>query len=184
MSKFDELCAEYKNYRSEFSSVRSDAISFSGWIVSHYLSYLGISHDSPAFRLIPLEGEEKVNSTYSPFGATHLDDDGYWCMGIRLTIYEQKNMHPQLPLVIGIKFLRNVDNSHTVGLLGSDSKFKISRDDDGRDLIPFFDSIQKEIKKVLKVQVEFLQGKNNKMSTIGFIQHQVDDDLKAGSNGE
>ncbi|MEG5965752.1 MULTISPECIES: hypothetical protein [Enterobacter cloacae complex] len=184
MSKFDELCAAYKNFRSEYSSVREDAISFSGWLVAQYLSYLGIDHSSPAFRLIPLVGEEKVNSTYSPFGATHLGDDGYWCMGIRLTIYEQKNMHPQLPLQIGIKFLRNIDSSHTVGLLGSDSTFKVSRDDDGRELNVFFDSIQKEIQKVLKAQADFLHGKNNKMSTIGFIQQQVDDDLKAESSGE
>lgn len=93
-------------------------------------------------------------------------------------------MHPQLPLQIGIKFLRNIDSSHTVGLLGSDSTFKVSRDDDGRELNVFFDSIQKEIQKVLKAQADFLHGKNNKMSTIGFIQQQVDDDLKAESSGE
>lgn len=184
MSRFNDLCTEYKNYRSEYSDIRNDAIGFSGKLASSYQSYLGIEDDSPVFRLIPLEGQEKVDSTYSPFGATHLDEDGYWCMGIRLTIYEQHNMHPQFPLKMGIKFIRNVDGSHTVGLLGSDAKFRISRDDTVRDLNVFFDSIQKEIKNILKAQIDFLHGKKYKMDTIGFIQQQIDDDLKAESSGE
>lgn len=70
MSKFTELCSAYTEFRNKLSDTRFDAYNFSGHVIKNYLDYLGIDNEK-AYKIIPLDKDEKPNTKYTPTGATH-----------------------------------------------------------------------------------------------------------------
>ncbi|MCI4032743.1 hypothetical protein MRP04_19950 [Dickeya dianthicola] len=171
MSKFTELCKGYEDFRNEFGKVRVDMYGFSSKLVGHYLNYLGISFESNAeYRLIPLEGVVKEDTNYAPAGATHLGDDGYWHLGFLLTIYISKNTYPQQKIKIHFKFLKDYEGKYILLVDELNCKAVINNVDDLNEFIPVFDGVQDGILRFNLSGIDFLYGKNVKMSSIGFIQ--------------
>lgn len=183
MSKFDELCNAYRDLRSEYSAVRSDAIDFSSLLVVEYLRYLNLDSSSTTYKLYPLEGEIKANSTYTPFGATHLGNDGYWHLGFALTVYTEPNTYPKQPFTIHFRYIRNEDGSHQLGVVDLGPDHKISAEGNQGDFDVVFNMIQQNILEYFTHSTDFLKGKERKFPSIGFIQgslaSNLDGDLKA-----
>lgn len=179
MSQFTDLCQAYTKFREVFADTRTDAYEFSRNIAFSYLGYLGIDSDS-AYRLVPLNEPEKEGVKYSPAGATHLGEDGFWHLGFILNIYKAPNVYPQQGFVIDFKFIRNDDNSHIVGVDAIGFNMKVVNQNDPSEFHALFNKIHESILVAFKEQEAFLKGKIAKLPTIGFIQ----DDLLTRLNTE
>jgi hypothetical protein len=172
MSKFKDLCVAYTGFRNHISDARLNAFNFAGHVVQYYLDYLGIDNEN-AYKLIPIDEDVKPNSKYTPAGATHLGEDGFWHLGFTLTVYQESNVYPQAPFQINFKFRRNEDESYTFGVDTIDFTTKILSIRNSNEFIPVFDKIQECILGHFKEFENFLVGKHDKMSSIGFIQEGI-----------
>ncbi|MCK7442528.1 hypothetical protein [Enterobacter roggenkampii] len=169
MSKFTELCSAYTDFRNNLSDTRFAAYNFSGLVIKNYLDYLGIDNEE-AYKIIPLDKDEKPNSKYTPAGATHLGEDGFWHLGFILNVYKDSRTHPQSPFKIDFKFRKNDDDSYSFGVDSIGFVTKITSLRNSNEFTPVFDKIQECILGYFKEFEGFLVGKHDKMSSIGFIQ--------------
>ncbi|HBQ7163924.1 MULTISPECIES: hypothetical protein [Klebsiella] len=172
MSKFTELCSAYTEFRNKLSDTRFSAYNFSCHVIKNYLDYLGIDNED-AYKIIPLDKDEKPNTKYTPAGATHLGDDGFWHLGFILTIYKDPNTYPQSPFQIDFKFRKNDDESYTFGVDSIGFATKIFSLSNSNEFTPVFDKIQECILGHFQEFEDFLVGKHDKMSSIGFIQESI-----------
>ena len=172
MSKFTELCSAYTEFQNKLSDTRLAAFNFSSLVIKNYLDYLGIDNVE-TYKLIPLDKDEKLNTKYTPAGATHLGGDGFWHLGFVLTVYKDSNTYPQSPFQIDFKFRKNDDGSYTFGVDSIDFATKITSLSNSNEFTPVFDKIQECILGHFKEFEDFLVGKHDKMSSIGFIQEGI-----------
>ena len=81
MTKFDTLCTAYKTSRKTNFSYRDEGINFARELIAKYIKFLEVPEDY--FRFVPMDETPKSNTTYSLFGAIHLNDDTYWHLGLQ-----------------------------------------------------------------------------------------------------
>ncbi|MBQ4781286.1 hypothetical protein HER17_05280 [Pectobacterium carotovorum] len=168
MSKFKELCNSFTSFRAVYSQSRDNSICFSKKLVLNYKEYLEISEKD--YKLIPLEDEVKQNAEYTPFGASHLGDDGYWHMGFALTVYKDINLYPKQEFLIHFKFIRYEDGKYSLGVDGLKKESVITDINNKNEFNIIFEEIQNSILEYHETGINFLYGKNSKMPSIGFVQ--------------
>lgn len=181
MSRFKDLCSAYTEFRHNLSETRFNAYNFSAHVVRNYLDYLGVDSDD-TYKLIPLDSHVKPDSVYTPAGATHLGDDGFWHLGFILTVYMEPNTHPQIPFKINFKFRKNGDESYTFGVDSIGFTTKISSALNSNEFTPVFDKVQECILDHFKEFEDFLVGKHEKMSSIGFVQESFVTKINSENN--
>ncbi|EGT3573982.1 hypothetical protein F6R83_13430 [Citrobacter amalonaticus] len=182
MSKFKELCSAYNDFRDQLADTRSNAFDMSNRVAFYYRQYLGIDNEE-AFKLTPLVGQVRNGVKYSPAGATHLGDDGFWHLGIELTVYRNANTYPQQPFKVSFKFIRNEDGSYLLDVDGLNAASIITDVTNAAQFHPVFDKIQENILDYFNENLEFLKGKHKKMSSIGFIQNDLATTINNENNG-
>ncbi|WGE28662.1 hypothetical protein PHA77_14525 [Edwardsiella tarda] len=182
VSKFKELCSAYHEFRDQLSDARNNAFDMSKRVAFYYKQYLGLDNEG-AFKLIPLDERVRDDLKYSPAGATHLGDDGFWYLGVELTVYKNKNTYPQQPFLVRFKFLRKEDGSYLLNVDGLNAASIITDMDDATQFSPVFDKVQENILGYFNENLKFLKGKHNKMSSIGFIQSDLATTINNENNG-
>ncbi|HBU6186673.1 hypothetical protein ACHHZ2_17480 [Citrobacter freundii complex sp. 2024EL-00237] len=182
MSKFEELCSAYKNFRDQLSDTRHNAYSMAHRIAYNYRKYLELDNDA-VLKLIPLDRPVQSGTMYTPAGATHLGEDGFWHLGVELTVYMGANIHPQQTFTISFKFIKNEDGSHLLDVDDLNASTIISDVNNATEFNPVFDKIHENIIGYFNENLEFLKGKHNKMSSIGFIQNSIATTINSENNG-
>jgi|SRR6266853_2103981 len=98
MSKFDEMCSAYTNARNEWQKYRDLCFQYLGILAGGFIAYCGIPESYVSF--VPLNEEPVENRVYSLPGATHFDDDGFWSLGLLITLFEKPNVFPHRTVLI------------------------------------------------------------------------------------
>lgn len=168
MSRFDELCNVYKEYRDGLSDFRMASFQFGRRLIGGYVKYLGASDMD--YKVKPLNKEPEPNMKYSTPGAMHLDDDAYWHLGFFLTIHIDKNTYPKQELRIEFVFKPISDSVYTVSFLGVDGPFLNVDVNSDESFNAIYEQLQTVITKMYKDELDYLRGKTHKLTTIGFVQ--------------
>ena len=142
MSKFEELCKSYKTSRENFLSNKDDSYSFAATLVENYIRYLQIPRE--CLKFLPLNKQIKPNTTYTLFGSIHFDEDGFWHLGVQITIRTVQEDIPEQEVLICFMFKKIGPDRFLVKLYSKDSGHLI---DIGnyQDYTVFFDFLQQEI---------------------------------------
>lgn len=165
MSKFDELCGAYKTAQDNYSNYHTACVKFYGTLVSEFVKYLDCPREQVTF--LPLDKEPDPGSTYSIPGAMHLDDDTYWHLGFRLTLYISPNTFPHQPILLRL-LAKKVDDHFLVKLGKDGPQFKV-HENNPKELEPFFDSLFTAIKEDFENGLQsFLSQGEQEIRRIGF----------------
>jgi len=167
MSKFGELCHAYKVSRDKYFSYRDESFEFARELIGLYTEYLAIPKEQ--FKFIPLDEEPTPNSTYSLFGAIHLNEDTYWHLGLQITIYTSPNIFPHQPIMIRFMFKKSQDNKYFVKISDSDPGHNIEQGNKPQ-FIAFFDFLQDQIRSHFEDGLQEFLEQSAPLRTIGFIQ--------------
>ena len=157
----------YKNSRETYFEYRNRGFNFAGELIRRYVEYLGIPNEQ--FRFVPLDEDPKPNTTYTLFGAIHLNDDSFWHLGLQITIFTAPNEYPQQPLLIKFMFKAS-ENGYLI---------RISEDDPGRNIslgnekefLAFFDFLQTMIQQSFETGLQRFLEQSAPLRTIGFVQN-------------
>ena len=164
MTKFDELCQAYATSRKNYFDYRNACHDFISRLVKKTIKYLEIPEEQ--VKLIPLSEEVKDQCDYSISEAMHLDEDTFWHIGIKITLYEQPDIVPHQPVLIWLMVKKN-DGSFLVKL-GPGSKDFMIRPNEEKDYIHFIDTVFLSIKNSFELELQhFLEGEE-KTRRIGF----------------
>ena len=164
MSKFDELCKSYSDARKYYFDYQESCFQFAGKLVKILVDYIEIPKEQIDF--VPLKEDIKPNTKYSIPGSMHLDDDSYWHLGIKITVYEKKNICPHQPLLVRI-LIKKKDSSYIVKL-GIDGEPIIIRPDIDDDFNIFSESLYKLLKNVYEGRLQKFLEKEEVVKRIGF----------------
>lgn len=164
MTKFEELCQAYTNSRKYYFDYRDSCYQFTGGLMGKISSRLGIPMEQLEF--IPLKEEPKPNTKYSISGAMHLDDDTYWHIGIRITLYEKPNILPHQPVLVRI-LIKKKDNIFTVRLGPAGEVFPI-RQEVEEEYNTFIDAMFSLIKNGFETGLQRFLEKREIVKKIGF----------------
>jgi hypothetical protein len=127
MTRFEELCEAFRQYRADGVAYRDRSLSFITQLLTGFERYLGAPPGR--VRFLPPESPES-NATYNPAGAAKLGEDGRWVVNVRLTLTEGNGVYPELPLLFRFRVLVELDK-FTVRLGDSNRTHTIP---DGADL--------------------------------------------------
>ena len=164
MSKFEELCKAYATSRKNYFDYRETCSKFAHTLVRGMVDYFGCPKGQVKF--IPLNKEVESGSIYTVMGAIHLDDDTFWHLGVRLTLYKAPNIFPHQPFLLRL-LIKKVDDYFTVKLRTEGPEFKVHEDkpDEFNSFYEFiFDLIKEDLEKGLQ---RFLE-QNETVRKIGF----------------
>jgi|SRR5947209_3228308 len=109
MSKFDEMCSVYTNARNEWQTYRDLCFQYLGILSRGFIAYCGIPESYISF--VPLNNDPVEGRQYSLPGAIDFDDDGFWSLGLRITLFEKPNVFPHRMILVPL-FLK--DEGHKV----------------------------------------------------------------------
>ncbi|OJT38445.1 hypothetical protein [Serratia plymuthica] len=145
MSKFEEICAAYKDSKENFNSYRKESMDFAISLGGKYIQYLGVGKEH--FRWVP-EAEQDTKSTgFTIPGAMHLDEDTYWHLGLKIRVFSAPNIMPQQDVFIVFMFKKVADCEYAIKLRSDDKPFIIETDKDTSYTV-FFNYLQKLILEI------------------------------------
>ena len=167
MTKFDTLCTAYKTSRKTNFSYRDEGINFARELIAKYIKFLEVPEDY--FRFVPMDETPKSNTTYSLFGAIHLNDDTYWHLGLQLTLFTAPNEYPRQPILIVFRFKQIADKKFEVKISEEDSGHQISCGIES-EFNDFFEFLQKQIVASFEDGLQEFLEQSAPLRTIGFVQ--------------
>jgi hypothetical protein len=92
MSQYEELWKAFIEGEKRFSRYRDEAWDFAEKFAGGLLDFLGCQQHN--MRVVPLGDEQDLEKTYTIAGALNYDDNGYWSMGILLTVRNPESDRP------------------------------------------------------------------------------------------
>lgn len=167
MTKFDELCSAYKKSRENYFSFRDDGFEFARELMSRYKAFLGVPSDY--FHFLPTDQPVKPGTTYSIFGAIHLNDDTYWRLGLRLTLFSAPNEYPQQPVLVIFRFKKTDEKKYQVKISEEDLGHEISCGNE-TEFKAFFEFLQQQIVAHFEAGLQEFLEQSAPLRTIGFVQ--------------
>lgn len=167
MTRFDELCFAYRTSREKFFSYREDGFMFAGDLVSRYQKFLGVTND--CFVFVPTDKPAKPETTYTLFGAIHLNDDTYWHLGLQFTLFTAPNAYPQQPVLIVFRFKKIGEKKYHVKISEEDSGHEITCGNEA-EFNAFFDFLQQQIVAHFEDGLQEFLEQSAPLRTIGFVQ--------------
>src|SRR5690349_5326877 len=111
MSRFEELCAAYGEFRSRAIAERDGCWNFAIYLMAELKDYLGYPGD---FQFEPVKSKPATGMTYSLPGAMEVDERGSWHLGVLITIYEAPNRFPQFRGLLHLVIKRLSEGSFIV----------------------------------------------------------------------
>ncbi|QLV87827.1 hypothetical protein HV265_12955 [Citrobacter sp. RHBSTW-00678] len=166
MSKFQEICAAYKDSQDSFIAYRTKSTDFAIGLGNRYIKYLGITKEN--FRWVPATDTSTERDGITIPGAMHLDDDTYWHLGMRIKIFSALNVFPQQSLLIIFKFKQKDKDTFEVMVDGDDKRCVIDTSSDASYTV-FFDHLQKIIMGLYEDDLANFLASQQETRTIGFI---------------
>lgn len=166
MNGFEEMCAAYARSRVTYFGYREKCFNYMGSLVSEFIRHCGIPEEQ--IRFVPDNEEPKENTLYSLPGAMHLDEDTFWHVGLRITLYEKPNVFPHQPVLLVI-CVKEMDGKLLV---------KVGAKAEAKE-VDLTDKNQREtlFRQMIGTVINFFEGslqefleKEAPLKTIGFIQ--------------
>jgi hypothetical protein len=165
MSKFEEICAAYKDSKENFNSYRKESMGFAISLGRKYLQYLGV--ETNHFRWVPESKQDDKSTNFTIPGAMHLDDDTYWHLGLKLRVYSAKNVMPQQDVFIVFMFKKIADCEYAIKVRAEDTPHIIETDKDTSYTV-FFNHLQTLILDIYKDDLTNFLESEKSSRRIGF----------------
>lgn len=127
MNKYSELCQEYKRAYRKYWDYKAACSELIWSLVQEMATSLGWPEDRVDF--IPILGPSKPHTSYTPWGAMDLGDDGFFHLGMLLIIdpSTRSTYWPPHSLLLPL-LVRKQEQVFTVKLETSSEEFKIYED--------------------------------------------------------
>ncbi len=101
MSKFEEMCESVAACNRRWIEHRGRCYQNLNRLVAGFKKYCEIPEANICF--LPLDKEPKKNTQYNIVGATHFNDnDGYWHLGLCMTLTKNPNVFPKQRVLVAI----------------------------------------------------------------------------------
>ena len=169
MSKYEDLWTAYQAGAKSFSEYRDEALEFVSRFIIGFCEYL----DCPSDRvmLLPPDKDIDFSKTYTLFGATKYDDDGYWSVNmlLRVTRPDAKlagmfSSGPEAGYIFTLRFIKKGSNYLLRKLDGKHVEFAI---DSEQDRISYYEKLFDLVKDNLENGRE-IGSSNDVIQRIGF----------------
>lgn len=165
MSKFDEMCAAYVESRKNWFSYRDKCSDAMRRLAAGFIKYCEIPEDQ--VRLVPVTGEDRQGKTFSLLGAMNVEDQGFWQLGMQITLFEKPNQYPHQPILI-VLGVKDHDGKLQV-MVGKDGEVQLLNIDDKEQLANFYDKLVILVKKFFRDGLQEFLEKSAPLKTIGFV---------------
>lgn len=169
MSKFEEMCGAYAESRKHWFSYRDRCSDAMRRLVGGFIKYCEIPEDQVKF--VPVNGEDREGKTFSLLGAMHVEDKGFWQMGIQITLFEKPNQFPHQPILI-VLGVKDLDGKLRV-MVGKDGEAHSINLDDEMQVVGLYDQLVLRVKKFFGESLQEFLEKSAPLKTIGFIQDET-----------
>jgi len=137
-SRFQELCRSLAEARSRFSAYRSECFFFAATLSRGFADYTGWPRELVSYEAV---SGAAAAPTQKVEDAMHLDQDGFWHFGLRLTLEEPKG-RGSIPLRVRFKKL---ETRYIISLVGFED-FEVAAPTP-EALQPIYDSIINAVKR-------------------------------------
>lgn len=164
MSKFSEMCQAYANSRQTYFEYRERCYSHFMKLGFGFAGYCEIPESQ--VRFIPLKEEYKSDRQYTLAGATHLDEDTYWHLGIKITLYEDPSTYPQQAMLIRL-CVKELNGKIFVRIGLNDKPVEIDLSDETQ-CVALYENIINQIKAAFQNELQAFLEKSSPLKKIGF----------------
>jgi hypothetical protein len=137
-SRYQDLCRAFADARASFAAYRSECFFFAATFARGFCEYAGWPREGAGFE--PVAGIDP-SPTQRIEEAMHLDADGFWHFGFRLTLDEPKGKGS---ILVRIRF-KKLEARYVVSLYGSE-EFEVAAPTP-EALQPIYDSILNAVKR-------------------------------------
>ena len=110
-SRYQDLCKAFGEARASFAAYRSECFFFAATFARGFTEYAGWPRENAGFE--PVAGAEPA-PTQRIEDAMHLDADGFWHFGFRLTLDEAKGRGS---ILVRIRF-KKLETRYIISLFG------------------------------------------------------------------
>jgi len=110
-SRYQDLCKAFAAARANFAAYRSECFFFAATFARGFTEYSGWPRENAGYE--PVDGVDP-SPTQKIEEAMHLDDDGFWHFGFRLTLDDAKGKGSQL---VRIRF-KKLETRYIISLFG------------------------------------------------------------------
>lgn len=139
MSPFQELCKALENAREAFKGNRSECVWFAAQLSRGLIDHSGWPRELVS--LESLTGATSGTRTENPEDAMNLEDDGFWHVGLRLTLEEPKGRDS---ILLRIR-LKKLEKRYIISLFESED-FEVA-EPKPEALQPIYDAILNAVKR-------------------------------------
>jgi hypothetical protein len=137
-SRYQDLCKAFAEARASFAAYRSECFFFAATFARGFSEYTGWPKDAAGYE--PVAGVDP-EPTQKIEDAMHLDGDGFWHFGFRLTLDEPKGKGS---ILIRIRF-KKLETRYIISLFGFED-FEVAAPTP-EALQPIYDSILNAVKR-------------------------------------
>ncbi len=166
MTKFEELCAAFKDAQSGFEKYRDDCHEFAVELWNRMIEYFQIPPSQ--LSLYRVNEQEEFEATSPPmFNALTLREDAYWQVGFGITLYEAQNTYPQETVIVGLLIRRENGSNFMVKLWGQEEEYAIDRSKP-EDFNHFFEHLHNTIRESYQQGLQTFLDQETTIRKIGF----------------
>jgi len=167
VTQFETLCAAYKTARDGYVLQRENGFLFAQDMINRYIQYMGVPR--ACFRFVPTDQSAKAKTTKSILGAIHPHEDGYWHLGLQLTLFCAPKGYPEQPILIVFRYKQIADAVYEVKISDDDPGHTITRETDA-DFLAFFEFLQSNLVHYFDSGLPRFAEDPPVVKTIGLVQ--------------
>jgi hypothetical protein len=169
MSKFEEMCAAFGKARRDGTEYQHRCFQNLSFLVQGFSKYCEIPPES--IQVVPVDQDAKKDTFYAIPGAAHFDpNDGFWHVGLVITLAERPNTFPRLRALTKVS-VRERDGKVVVKRGGDDRPRELNLGDQ-QQCNEFYDDIVEHVKEALGKRLQDVAVKPSDAQTLGFKVEQ------------
>lgn len=163
MSKFEEMCSTFAKARQDWIEYRDRCVPIYAKFVQGFVKYCEIPPDLISF-LNPTDTEKKIEPEPLPLAMQFRQEDNYWTVGLRITLYEGPNVLPYQNIWTEI-WVREKDGKTIFKLSekGKPHEIDLTKEDQCR---PLYDEIVQRVNNFFSESMKRAMQKED--ASIGF----------------
>jgi hypothetical protein len=170
MGKFAELCAAFKEARSEFDHFKAETTKAAELLWKDMTDYFEAPTERiTLYRIGAQGGFEVANPPVEEIMV--LGQDGFWNFGLGVTLYCDPSTFPRDTVLLHIRIRRGLDGKIQVQVAGAGPIFSI-RVEDPKDFHLFYDHVYTTIIESYRTGLERLV-KEDTVNRIGFDLSEI-----------
>jgi hypothetical protein len=139
-SRYQELSRSLAKARESFAAYRSECFFFAAQLTRGFTEYAGWPRELAAYEPVSGNGSE-IADTPRIEDAMHLDQDGFWHFGLRLTVDEPKG---RSSILLHVRF-KKLETRYIISLVGFED-FEVPAPT-AEALQPIYDSILNAVRR-------------------------------------